>query len=349
VFSKAQVPAMGGVELSGVACVSPTSCFAVGASGQQPQTHGGSPIVAEWNGKTWSVGQAMQRDDFTYFDDIACPTAATCFAVGLSEPYIGTNGPSTLIERHDHSGWSMVDSPSPGTFDGLRSIACPAKNRCVAIGSTVGAKYFAPLVETWDGSMWSVASTPTVTRDTRLADVGCATVSDCLAVGVQTVHGTQSTFALHWNGSTWTRTHTLDGPGSDSLSAVSCSTVTFCTAVGTVQGAAGSADDQVLIEHWNGRAWSLDTAPGSGPQVGDIEDVACVGAGRCVAVGSAAGHALIDVSDGRHWSVANAPADAGDALRGVECTRLEHCVAVGVLSLGPQDPGALVLTGRPPT
>src|SRR5690349_3248766 len=82
VFSKAQVATTGGDVLSGVACVSPTSCFAVGASDQQPQSHGAAPIVAEWNGKTWSVGQGVQRDQHTYFDDIACPTASTCFAVG---------------------------------------------------------------------------------------------------------------------------------------------------------------------------------------------------------------------------------------------------------------------------
>jgi photosystem II stability/assembly factor-like uncharacterized protein len=346
VFSKVATPIGDGDVLAGVACMSAASCIAVGSSDHQPHSHGSVPVVERWDGASWSLGEAVQREDYTVFQAIACPTAADCFAVGSSQLDIGGHGPQSLVERWNGSTWSIVPSPNPGlSGSSLRAIACPDEDHCIAVGSSDSSA----LVETWNGSKWSAAIVASGARRPQLDGVACATASDCVAVG----QAGASTLTMHWDGTKWSRTRTPDPGGSAVLGAVACSTVDFCTAVGSVSSPQGHAYDEALIEHWNGRSWSLDSVPTPSPQRGTLSAVTCPGARRCVAVGwqtdvDGFSRVLIDASNGRRWSAAAGPLDKGDVLLDVACTNVGHCVAVGDLWLGPDDPGGLVAVSRPP-
>lgn len=83
-------------ELTGVACISATSCTAVGSIGHGvPSTE---TLAESWNGTSWSiVGTANPVSAYAnQLSGIAC-RSTTCFAVGSSTTDIGE---STLVERN---------------------------------------------------------------------------------------------------------------------------------------------------------------------------------------------------------------------------------------------------------
>ena len=147
---------------------------------------------------------------------------------------------------------------------------------------------------------------------------------------------------------------------SASLSAVSCVSVTSCFAVGS-----GSGKPATLVEHWNGKAWSIVKRPDAGVlngvscstptscfAVGDsmlrwdgktwsivgrpqhsvvLKSVSCTSATNCFAVGGS----LVEHWNGKTWSPAVSPANAG-VLESVSCTSLTSCFAVGDAFVAPR-------------
>ena len=76
-------------------------------------------------------------------DGVTCVTADDCWAVGDQDSgtyYV------TLIEQHTGTGWSIVSSPNPGTFqDYLVAVSCAGADDCSAVSSyedsDIGAQY----------------------------------------------------------------------------------------------------------------------------------------------------------------------------------------------------------------
>jgi len=87
-----------------------------------------------------------------------------------------------------------------------------------------------------------------------LAGVTCATVRTCMAVGSYS----GGTLAERWSGSSWATLPSPNPPGSTNAfeNGVACPLVTNCWAVGWWWTTPASGT-KVLIEHWNGRAWTV--------------------------------------------------------------------------------------------
>ncbi len=82
--------------LAGVACVSETSCYAVGSypAGTTEKT-----LVEQWNGTSWSIVTSPNPNGATRssLNGVACPSTTSCHAVGN---YFANAGDYTLIERY---------------------------------------------------------------------------------------------------------------------------------------------------------------------------------------------------------------------------------------------------------
>jgi GDSL-like Lipase/Acylhydrolase family len=259
--------------------------------------------------------------------------------------------------------WSIVAGADvPSSYGGdpdLIAVSCAGPTSCIAVGgftygTDVDLPSPQPLVESWDGAAWSFVATPIlgyvplppyqVSEGAELTGVSCTSTTSCVAVGFMYYCGAylanescQSTYteplAESWDGASWSVVPT-PSPNVDpstspvvQLNAVSCTSPTNCVAVGV-------ADQQNLIESWDGASWSIVPNPSiSGLSYPPgLFGVSCTSATSCVAVGSQGdGFALIESWDGTSWSIVATPLIG--RLLSVSCTSSTSCVAVGLGSV----------------
>jgi hypothetical protein len=184
-----------------------------------------------------------------------------------------------------------------------------------------------------------------------------------LSLGVSLTDTASATNALH----KWAieKISTPRSGHSAFLSGVSCSSRTKCVAVGeyVVDRHRGFV---ALAEVRTGSGWKhiAPVIPADAPARADVtselEAVACTSASHCVAVGTYLrvfsqtattinehDVPLIEVWNGRQWTVQNAPLPRalvtagsnldGIGLRGVSCSSVSACSAVGTYSRGERD------------
>ena len=146
-------------QLFGVSCAA-SSCEAVGI---HQDSSGALVTLAErWNGRAWHAQPAPNpaRATTNYLSGVSCPSSSDCTAVGQGN---GDGTPMTLAERWRDSRWNLEAAPSPigAAENQLNGIACPATDRCVAVG-TVGPTRGALSTEAlgWNGQAWQLQYIP---------------------------------------------------------------------------------------------------------------------------------------------------------------------------------------------
>ena len=275
-------PAVGrGYSLVDVSCGSASSCVAVG------RYYDGSrwrPLVNAWAGVGWSLYRGPAR--VTDFSGVSC-VSSTCFAIGSSSG-------RARVEMNAGAGW-WHPTPLPrlalGATRVLHGIDCVSATFCVAVGSaTPSGRLPQTLAMMWNGSAWSSAPRPRLPYSSRgaLDAVSCVSPFSCFAVGVQDTRS----LIERWDGTRWSVVPSVDYWDkyfSNELTGVSCGSPVGCVAVGSAEADGipfpGRHVD-VLIETWNGTAWSLTTPPPQGDTgVNSLAGVSCTSE-HCAAVGS---------------------------------------------------------------
>ena len=97
--------------LSGVSCVTETSCVAVGS--YQPDGDGDQPLVETLSDGTWTaVAPPPGPTESGILSAVSCPTDASCVAVGMAQE---SNGDSTgpLVENLSAGNGGRVIRPRP--------------------------------------------------------------------------------------------------------------------------------------------------------------------------------------------------------------------------------------------
>ncbi len=325
-------PRIGG--LSGVACPSTTSCFAVGASQS-------GALIEHWDSTAWSITPNPDaRGPFSAgLESIACPTVSSCVAVGGKTD---ASGFRPLIEHWNGTGWSDMASPHLTSDSNLTGVACPAATGCFAVGTKFSPTGLSLISEHWDGHTWTMIPTPQPTGAflSLMSHVSCSSTTDCYAVGTTvgggTSFGTQTALVEHWNGTRW-KLVALPVADGAALYSVSCNSTTRCMAVGasTTTSVSGTSFHQKpLAENWNGARWSVVPTPTPSTATAALVGVTCTNKNNCYAVGQSSNHTLIEHWDGIKWSVVtspNAPFALSSSLNGVACTSATACFAVGSL------------------
>lgn len=168
-----------------------------------------------------------------------------------------------------------------------------------------------------------------------LDGVSCPAVNNCFAVG-----GTDTaTSVQHWNGSRWSVMTSPNPAKSDPawFNDVSCPSTNDCFAVGGSLPPSNS--DRSLIEHWDGKRWSIMPSPNaSGPGADVLIRVSCATDTSCFAVGlvtitDAKINGLLEHWNGLRWSLMTLPAPkvgtwTTDGPSSVSCFSPTDCFVV---------------------
>ena len=276
------------IRFTGVACATPTNCFAVGtyynASSQA------TALIEHWTGSSWTIESAARPviipgspptySPLTYFNGIVCPSASSCYAVGAS---YSTNGYlRTLIEHWGGTAWSVQNAPTTsGSGDTILSgVSCASTTSCFAVGSHSTATHSSTFIARLDGTTWALSASPNPSPSVNeLTSVSCASAGSCLALGR---FSPNSVLAEGWNGTSWTQVATPATDGS-TLDGVSCPLgTTICWAVGMSFTTPGPR-----IMKWNGSSWANVAVPvKAGSTASWLNAVTCSTATACVAGGS---------------------------------------------------------------
>jgi hypothetical protein len=338
--------------LSGVACPSPSECWAVGHYFNDvfiSQT-----LIQRWDGTSWTIASSPNTDTAVSnsLNGVTCVSASECWAVGS---YLGQTSFQTLIEHWDGTSWTIVTSPNtdPTQNNSLNAVTCVSASECWAVGTfavTTSNTISQTLTEHWDGTSWTIVNSPNTsdTDNNFLNGVTCVSESDCWAAGVYNLPKTTTSQTLieHWDGTSWTIVSSPNNQvmWNNNLYGVACSSAVDCWAVGNYYNSTKPSISQTLIERWDGTSWTIASSPNTDTtQKNFLNGVTCASASECWAVGNyystefpLVSKTLIQSWDGTSWTIVSSPdtgADPVDTLFGVTCASASDCWSVGVFNV----------------
>lgn len=328
-----------------VACVSRSSCLAVGRS----QYLGGpfAPVAYRLHAANWSL-QPVRRPLGplpSQLSAVACASTENCLAVGDYVTVAGMKKP--LAERWDGTRWAFVHASAPaGTSSsellGVACVVAPTTSsgtpKCFSVGAFTNKNGTYPLIEDLTGGRLSIQASPMVSARGQLSAVSCSASNACMAVG--TAAGSRGgLLAERWDGSRWTVQQPTNRPdtGGGFLSGVSCPSMGGCTAVGTYQLTAGLEPPEVTLAERSSDGWTMQDTPAGPAGQGDdnqLTAVSCSSATDCTAVGRGGSAQLgqwsvpvVEDWNGNTWTAD--PAHGQGLFASVSCASSEACVAVG--------------------
>jgi len=331
-------------ELESVACVSPSSCTAVGYGGSTVFDE--VPLADRWNGTAWTAmsPSTATEEPANSLYTVSCVSASYCWALGSS--LSAEEDASSLAELWNGHKWEVARTGVAQSNEaGFSAVACVNDEECWAVGAhTNSAGYHVPYAALWTetrkGPRWTASKMPGPSGVTSgaMQAVACKNRRNCTAVGsYKNSHGVSVTLADHFNGKHWRVTATPNPTGAvgSYLYGVACTSRASCTAVGYYQTA--ELNYAMLAEHWNGTSWVIVATPSpAGAINSSLNAVACSSAKSCIAVGdqgSAAGlGTLAEHWNGKHWKPVRSPNPSGSTgtlFTGVSCPSATSCSAVG--------------------
>jgi hypothetical protein len=304
-----------------------------------------SPRACVWR---TAGSQDPHRSFYDRFNSVAAVSPRRAWAVG--DYYTGREGGpnGTFIERWEGSRWRVIPAPIPRGAE-LWSVSASGAHDAWAVGQTDAARQ---LIERWDGRRWRVVPPP-ARRSGILFGVSARSPGDVWAVGTRSLGSGGKTLIEHWDGRRWT---VVPSPNPAPrarryavLRAVAAISPTDVWAAG-YSGGVRSPVTRTLVEHWDGRRWTIVPTPdvrSSGGVVNnmlfsisgdDRRDVWAVGSWGSVPGGYAGkgDHALALHWDGRRWSRVATPALPHRALLYGLVARAGRAWAVGDHGLQPR-------------
>jgi hypothetical protein len=262
--------------LNGVAAASTNAVWAVG------QGLDGAAIE-RWNGLVWRKAKNPVAGPGTTLNGVAAASPGDVWAVGEAT---ATGTAQTFIEHLTGHHWTVVPSPDAGDRNNLLiAVAAVSATDVWAAGDFQNDQnVFQTLIEHWDGMAWSIVPSPSGPGvQAGLLSVAALSRTNVWAAG----DSGSATLIEHWDGSDWTVVPSPTPPGTlfNPVFGVAPVSARSIWAVGQTQnGTTGSPT--TLIEHWNGRSWSLVPSPSPGSQATLTAAAADRTSGQAWAVGN---------------------------------------------------------------
>ena len=322
-----------GNQLNAVAVVSANDLWAVGFSPHPSGTplYIRQTLIEHWDGRSWRVVASPNPAGKTYvvLNGVAAISANDIWAVGHS------GDPSsipleTLTMHWDGSSWSIIPSPSPGTYNGnvLTAVAAISTNDVWAVGWYQSGQYGqegGALTMHWDGTSWTVVPNPS---KATLRAVAAISSNDVWAAGDQVI--------MHWNGSNWSIVSFPPPPGDtyQVLKGISAVSANDIWAVGYSQSAYFYGYRYApLTYHWDGTSWSFVFNAGNIDEY--FHAVAAIAANDVWAVGD---NGQTQHWNGANWSRVAAPYPGlGGRFNGVAAASASDVWAAGYFGDGNQN------------
>jgi len=282
-----------GSMLNAVSAVSSTDVWAVGIQDTNGSVNGNRTLIEHWDGTKWSVvpsPNASIEGDELY--GVAAISANDVWSVGYFENN-AENLILPLLEHWNGTNWSIAQDPAVNSgINFVRAVAAFSTSDVWAVGYVVNGADNENLILHFDGTQWSILSTVPVTSDGNvLQSVTAVSSMDAWAVGKKNVNQgeSSSTLALHWNGKTWSAVASPNnGILTNALEGVTALSSNDVWAVGlAAQPPMGF--NQTLIEHWDGKTWSIVASPNKQPQTNNPNTLfaaTSISPGNVMAVGT---------------------------------------------------------------
>jgi hypothetical protein len=281
--------------LAAIGCASAASCVAAGQySGPQSLVLTGSRT--NWTPRAAPLPAGASTDPDATLQDVTCPSASSCVAVGS---YVATSGGSGLVLTGSGTKWTATKAPLPdgpadlGAY--LLAGACASVSSCALTGAYLDSEdQWHGLVLTGSGTKWKATETPVPAdgdyAQPTLNSVSCPTASSCVVSGYYNSSTGSQGLLLTGSGTKWTATEAplpAGGGPNDYLLSVACPSASACAAVGDYDDADGS---QGLLLTGSGTAWTATETPlplgaATIQQGASVEAVACPSVTACVAAG----------------------------------------------------------------
>lgn len=217
--------------------------------------------------------------------------------------------------------WQVAPSPNlSSNANNLAAVSAGSAHDVWAVGdyyTNANPNVFRNLALHWNGRTWTAMAPPDAgSQENTLFSVSVLPDGQAWAAGYYAnAQFKIRTLIEHWDGHAWSVVPTPDpGAGRDVLFAVTAASDHDVWAVGgTETGTNGPFG--TLIEHWNGRAWSVVPSPDPGGNGNELFGVTSAGPDNVWAVGQAQGGsypglALVEHWDGQAWSVVRGPAQS---------------------------------------
>ena len=263
-------------------------------------------MIEHWNGMKWSLVPSpnVGMGDNDLYGVVAI-SVKNVWAVGQS------NG-NTLIEHWNGSQWSVVTSPNMGQLTAITAISA---TNIWAVGGLSQ-----PLVEHWNGIKWSMVHSPnpgTTAGENVLDSVTAVAANNVWAVGYYTSSSNPyQTLVEHWNGIQWSviaspnASNTPNYQTHDLLTSVQAVSANDIWAVGS--SFTLDSVGKTLVEHWNGKTWSIIVSPNTSGTLSGLSGVAVVSSTNAWAVGysftgNGTGPTVIEHWNGTKWSIVPSP------------------------------------------
>ena len=272
----------------------------------------------------WRTVRSVDPHPILYdrFNSIAVASPGEAWAVG--DHFTGREGGPTgaFIEHWNGRGWRLAHAPIPPGAS-LESVSASGAADVWAAGIR---RNLDQLIEHWDGDRWRVMPAPLPGGIVHA--VVAHTPHDAWVVGTRKRGPGFGTLIEHWNGRKWTVVATPSprvarGQRSDAiLEAVSAISPTDVWAAGNLIIGVPAKASRALIEHWNGRRWTIVPSPNvtssgvtndflfsvSGSRRDDVWAVGSWGDYMPGGFGGKGDHALAMHWDGRRRSLSPTPA-----------------------------------------
>ena len=216
----------------------------------------------------------------------------------------------------------VAEAAGAALVEQLNAVAAVSARNIWAVGYSISGNGEQPLIEHWNGKKWSIVPAPGPNPWPNAINAlnGVAAVSgrDVWAVGNFTdSNGNLQPLIERWNGRQWSIVAGAPLPaGFDGgvLSGIEGVSAHNIWAVGDSFNIATELT-QSLIEHWNGKQWSIVASPNTG-STAFLYGVAEVSAHNIWAVGNPLGSGLpfTEHWDGKQWSIVAPPAPTGPVI-----------------------------------
>ncbi len=240
-------------DMSGVSVLSPTEVWSVGRVFNSNTQHFTS-LVQHFDGSKWGVVHSPQFPTGSQLFAVKAISSNDVIAVG--ESHSDSQQPNPLVEHFDGTKWSVVPTPRlNGQTLSLRAIAAISDTDIWVTGPSSNGP---AVIMHFDGQRFRkvpFAASNTVALDGLTA----IATNDVWVVGSSVDGNTGTTLTAHWDGRAWTIVPSPNLTKNDALRAVAAISSTDVWAAGCAPCGFDTGVGQVfLIEHWDGKQWTID-------------------------------------------------------------------------------------------
>jgi hypothetical protein len=237
----------------------PTSTDTISAPGK-----GTRAAAVSLTGTGWQVVPSVSLGpQDNVLAGVSAASATDIWAVGTYLPS-KTSPLATLGHHFDGTAWTAFPLPNVGVQQNtLLGVSMPAPGKAWAVGFYESGSFAQnTLIEHFSGGTWSVVPSPNPSQKHNIL-YGVAAISDTdvwAVGGQQDSNGVWHTLTQHWDGSSWSVVLAVDvGSAGNHFYALKANASNDVYAVG--QSASAGFPNTALIEHWDGRSWSVVAGP----------------------------------------------------------------------------------------